>query len=57
MLQNLEKLKENDVKILDPTLLLEKNIILLKEKKNWSPEELKNYTWFDTSTRLMLKVF
>ncbi|MHA2473200.1 MAG: hypothetical protein ACXAES_08205 [Promethearchaeota archaeon] len=47
MLQNLETLKEDNINILDPTFLLEKNIILLIEKKDWSPEELKNYTWFD----------
>ncbi|MHA2400089.1 MAG: hypothetical protein ACXADU_14545 [Promethearchaeota archaeon] len=47
MLQNLETLKEDKVTILDPSFLLEKNIIILKEKKNCSPEQLKNYTWFD----------
>jgi hypothetical protein len=47
MLQNLKRLKEYEGKILDPSFLLEQNIVLLVEKKESSPETISKYTWFD----------
>ena len=47
MLQNLKKLKDYEGKILNPSFLLEQNIILLAEKKDSSPEAILNYTWFN----------
>jgi hypothetical protein len=47
MLQNLEKLEQGESEILDPSFLLEQKIILLMEKKDWSPDRISKYTWLE----------
>ncbi|MFX0106589.1 MAG: hypothetical protein ACFE75_14030 [Candidatus Hodarchaeota archaeon] len=48
MLQNLKILDEEDKEILDPSLLLDQNIIILKESKELEDFKTQNYSWFST---------
>lgn len=45
MLQNLQKLKESDVEILNPSYLIANKIILLFETDNFHPNEISKYSW------------
>jgi len=45
MLQNLKKLKEGDVEILDPSLNIDQGIIILHETKRLQLTELSKYSW------------
>ena len=45
MLQNLKKLEESDVEILDPSYLIEKEIIVLLETDKLQPNKLLRYSW------------
>lgn len=45
MLQNLEKLKESEVKILNPSYLIDQEIILLLEIDKFQSNEISKYSW------------
>lgn len=48
MLQNLKRLEESDDKILDPSLLFEKNIIFTQKSQDLEKVNLEKYTWWDS---------
>ena len=45
MLQNLEKLVEGEVEILNPSYLIDQEIILLLEPNKFQSEEISKYSW------------
>ena len=45
MLQNLRLLKENEIELLDPTILLEKNVILLLQSDDLDSLDLTDFGW------------
>lgn len=45
MLQNIKELRENEVKILDPSNIVDQGIIVLLETEKVQPNELSKYTW------------
>lgn len=45
MLQNLKKLKESDVEILNPSYLIDQEIILLLEIDKFQSNEISKYSW------------
>jgi hypothetical protein len=47
MLQNLELLKKENPKIIDPGFLIEEEIIILKEKYDQEQNYAQDYSWFD----------
>jgi len=55
MLQNLKNLDEGDDNILDPTFLLEKNIIILLNSKELENIKTEEFSWFNTFEELNLK--
>jgi hypothetical protein len=46
MLQNLKRLKDNDIDILDPSLLFERNIIFTQKTKELENINLDKYSWW-----------
>jgi hypothetical protein len=55
MLQNLKILNEEDREILDPSFLLEQNIIILKDSKELEDIKPQNYSWFSTFAEINLE--
>ena len=47
MLQNLELLKKENPKIIDPGFLIDEEIIILKEKDDQEHDYAQDYSWFD----------
>jgi len=45
MLQNLKKLKESDVEVLNPSYLIDQDIIVLLNTDKVEGDELENYSW------------
>jgi hypothetical protein len=45
MLQNLSLLETNEINILDPSILLERNVIILQNSEELHKEELHKYSW------------
>lgn len=54
MLQNLKSLKEGNNNILDPSFLLDKNIIILQESNKVESINIQSYTWFNTFDKITL---
>ena len=52
MLQNLKKLDKGDDNILDPTFLLDKNIITLQNSKELENIKTEEFSWFNTFEEL-----
>jgi len=55
MLLNLKILDEEDKEILDPSFLLEQNIIILKESKELEDIKTQNYSWLSTFEEINLE--
>lgn len=45
MLQNLKKLNESEVEILNPSYLIDRGIILLLESDKLQSKEISKYSW------------
>ena len=45
MLQNLKKLTESEVEILNPSYLIDQEIILLLEPDKFQSKEISTYSW------------
>ncbi len=48
MLQNLKKLDDGDENLLDPSLLLDTNVIILQKSEDLENLKIQNYSWFST---------
>jgi len=46
MLQNLKRLEENDIEILDPSLLFARNIIFTQKSKDLENIKIQDYSWW-----------
>lgn len=55
MLLNLKILDEEDKEILDPSFLLDQNIIILKESKELEEIKTQDYSWFNTFEEINLE--
>lgn len=54
MLQNLKRLENGDDNILDPSFLIDKNIIVLQESKDKVNDIAKNFSWWDDFNKIDL---
>lgn len=47
MLQDLKRIEENDTDLLDPSYLLDRNIIITKNSKDLEESNIENYSWWN----------
>ncbi len=52
MLLNIQKLDDGDENILDPSFLIDKNIIILQESKDLEKLNTQDYSWFNSFNEL-----
>ncbi|MFX1469359.1 MAG: hypothetical protein ACFFB8_11910 [Promethearchaeota archaeon] len=55
MLQNLKLLNEGERNLLDPSFLIDKNIIILQKSNEVKDSKLQEYSWFNTFERINLE--
>ena len=55
MLLNVKKLEDGEENILDPSFLIDQNIIILQESKDLEKFKTQNYSWFNTYEEINLE--
>ena len=55
MLQNLKRLEDSNSKILDPSLLFERNIIFTKKTKELEEVDIEKYSWWNSFDNIDLE--
>ncbi|NHJ23130.1 MAG: hypothetical protein EAX89_01045 [Candidatus Lokiarchaeota archaeon] len=55
MLQNLNLLETNEIEVLNPSILLEKNVIIFKKPEEIHNEELNKYSWLNDLNEVDIK--
>jgi len=56
MLQNLKTLKNKNINILNPSYLIEKNIIMIIERQKYNEDGLDKYSWFKDFNEIDLDI-
>lgn len=55
MLQNLKKLEDGEVDILDPSFILDKNVIILQKSEELESLKIQKHSWFSTFDTINLE--
>ncbi len=55
MLQNLKKLDDGEENLLDPSLVLDTNVIILQKSEDLENLKIQNYSWFSTFDTINLE--
>ncbi|MFX1328012.1 MAG: hypothetical protein ACFE91_07700 [Promethearchaeota archaeon] len=56
MLQNLKLLEMNEIKLLDPINLLNKNVILIQKSEDLREKELSKYSWLNNLNEVNIEI-